>query len=634
MTHNKRYSLGIYVNDWGFMMGSEGNPHVFLGLKIEKIKCNDMQIKMEKERYAQLLKYNMLEQANQCKIHIEQMRCFVADTTLFNLQQELSKYKYYFDGSDEFKAWQDATLNIEKSFNKDFNKTLRETFNTDFTFLRQCYADITEPFFEWLENIKNINDNYLQTQMNFNEFENLFNEFIKSSYSNLYSIEGFFGFGPYKTSLLNNYQKNQHNTGGKVFQNNHWNDDSKHIENYKELIAKLKDKPLPRIPQHQDDKDFFMYSLEHYLTTMRPLKTFQEDFSEVIEIDQNEYEKIAKQVLFHTLLSSDNIRQNANIFGDKRNVFKNYKLIGNSCVDFVMDKLQLIGASRLDKSTTIAPYKVHTHVKDNKPNIYNRQKGRYKSPLSKNDKISYLLQDLNLFYQNYTTLCSIDSAWDSEKGLNAFGKHYANIITLDNYIFPLTFKEECAKVLGNTSHLIQNQIPFAFDKEILNVPLEYANYQQTCSINGDTPIACDDFKLYIKQDDLARRVNTGIYIASELETIKTKMYDDKDNAISLLTFNHKEERFYIADAENDFNYQDFDLSYIDSKTDKSKYVYVLKGDSLIIANNLKYYGNITQESMQTYIKVMIAKASGNFANFNNEISLVKAYYTQQGKYNA
>ncbi len=32
MIYNYKYSLGIYVNDWGFMMGSEGNPHVFLGL--------------------------------------------------------------------------------------------------------------------------------------------------------------------------------------------------------------------------------------------------------------------------------------------------------------------------------------------------------------------------------------------------------------------------------------------------------------------------------------------------------------------------------------------------------------------------------------------------------------------------
>lgn len=28
MTFNYKYSLGIYINDWGFMMGSEGNPHV------------------------------------------------------------------------------------------------------------------------------------------------------------------------------------------------------------------------------------------------------------------------------------------------------------------------------------------------------------------------------------------------------------------------------------------------------------------------------------------------------------------------------------------------------------------------------------------------------------------------------
>ena len=70
MTYDKKYSLGIYVNDWGFMMGSEGNPHVFLGLKIEKVKCNDMQINMQEDLYRHYLKYNMLEQANQCKIEI------------------------------------------------------------------------------------------------------------------------------------------------------------------------------------------------------------------------------------------------------------------------------------------------------------------------------------------------------------------------------------------------------------------------------------------------------------------------------------------------------------------------------------------------------------------------------------
>ncbi|WP_194146006.1 hypothetical protein, partial [Helicobacter bilis] len=71
--------------------------------------------------YQHYLKYNMLEQANQCKINIEQMQCFIADTTLFDLQQELSKkYKYYFDGSDEFKAWRDTELDKTKANDKDF----------------------------------------------------------------------------------------------------------------------------------------------------------------------------------------------------------------------------------------------------------------------------------------------------------------------------------------------------------------------------------------------------------------------------------------------------------------------------------------------------------------------------------
>ncbi|WP_104717963.1 hypothetical protein [Helicobacter trogontum] len=208
MTYNYKYSLGIYVNDWGFMMGSEGNPHVFLGLKREKVKCNDIQINMQEDLYRHYLKYNMLEQANQCKIYIEQMRCFVADTTLFNLQQELSKYKYYFDGSDEFKAWKDTELDKTKADNKDFDEALRKEFNDNFTFLRQCYADITEPFFIWLESIQHIKTDLIK---NFDEFESLFNEFIESSYSNLDSIEGFFGFAPVESKS---------NHWGKVFENN------------------------------------------------------------------------------------------------------------------------------------------------------------------------------------------------------------------------------------------------------------------------------------------------------------------------------------------------------------------------------------------------------------------------------
>ena len=115
MTYDRKHSLGIYVNRNMFSSGGEGMPHVFLGLKIEKVKCNEVQIQMQKDVYQHYLKQNMPEQANQCKINIEQMQCFVADTTLFDLQQELSeKYKYYFDGSDEFKAWRDTELDKQE----------------------------------------------------------------------------------------------------------------------------------------------------------------------------------------------------------------------------------------------------------------------------------------------------------------------------------------------------------------------------------------------------------------------------------------------------------------------------------------------------------------------------------------
>lgn len=320
MSSNKKYSLGIYVNDWGFMMGSEGNPHVFLGLKIEKVKCNNIQIKTQENLYQHYLKHNMPEQANQCKINMEQMQCFINEKTLEDFKNELSeKYKYYLTSSKEFEAWQDTTLNLKESINKNFDKALREAFNNNFTFLRQCYADITEPFFKWLEIIKHVN---MSSIKNFNDFQVFFDEFAESKYSNLDSIEGFFGFGPYQTNLVNNYKENKYMTGGKVFQNNHWNDTEIIKENKKPLtkiqIEQYKSLLVPRIPQNSIDKQYLIFSKDFTLTTMRPLKTFQEYQSEVIEISRSEYQKICKSILFQTLLSSDSIRNNAKIFGDKK----------------------------------------------------------------------------------------------------------------------------------------------------------------------------------------------------------------------------------------------------------------------------------------------------------------------------
>lgn len=91
MTYNKKYSLGIYENDWGFMVGSEGNPHIFLGLKIEKEKCSEMQIDIQKRLYDSFIQNNMTEMANQCKLKIEKMECFITESTLNDLREKLNQ---------------------------------------------------------------------------------------------------------------------------------------------------------------------------------------------------------------------------------------------------------------------------------------------------------------------------------------------------------------------------------------------------------------------------------------------------------------------------------------------------------------------------------------------------------------
>lgn len=146
MIYNYKYSLGIYVNDWGFVMGSEGNPHVFLSLKIEKTQYNDKQIAFQKEKILALekspFKENLFSQIRKERQMLKEMECFVSESTLEDLRKALSeKYKYYFDGSDEFKAWRDTELDKTKAHDKDFDETLRKEFNDNFTFLRQCSWD-------------------------------------------------------------------------------------------------------------------------------------------------------------------------------------------------------------------------------------------------------------------------------------------------------------------------------------------------------------------------------------------------------------------------------------------------------------------------------------------------------------
>lgn len=111
MTNNNKYSLGIYVNRNFASNGGSGNPHVFLGLKIEKVKYNELQMQMKKEQYHYFLKNNLPEQANQCKIELEIIQCFINESILEDLRNDLSKnYKYTFVSSKEYKVWQDVSL--------------------------------------------------------------------------------------------------------------------------------------------------------------------------------------------------------------------------------------------------------------------------------------------------------------------------------------------------------------------------------------------------------------------------------------------------------------------------------------------------------------------------------------------
>ncbi|TLD99593.1 hypothetical protein [Helicobacter japonicus] len=520
MTHSHKYSLGIYVNRNFASNGGSGNPHVFLGLKKERVKCNELQIQMKKEQLEKLkssysnngLSFgNIQESIKQYEQDIKQMQCFINETTLEDLKKELSqeKYQYNFTSHKNFKAWSDTDLND----NKDFDKNLRETFNNDFTFLRQCYADITEPFFEWLEHIKkqSIADN-----IDFTQFEKLFNEFVESPYSNIFSIEGFFGFGPYQTGLFKNYKDGNFQTGGKVFQNNHWNDDFKEKTEvqYDKLKEELKDKPLPRIPlkykidnKSYDDKQYFIYSKDFILTDLRPLKTFQEYQSEVMSISESQYKKICKSILFQTLLTSDKLRENPKIFGDKRNTFKNYKVVGNSCVDFVRDKMQI--AQIITKNNhSLTPNQLLNYLK------------KLESKKDKKARAELLLYDVELYYYNFLTLCNIDSTWACEEGLKSFNQ-YCEFLLHSN----LLHHTRLNRLTDNITH---NQLKsLARNTEIEHI-----------------------------EDDVNMRLNTHFCLASYFQD-RLKYEPHLQTEVALIIYDDEKEHYLKADSQSKFAFSEF-----------------------------------------------------------------------------
>ncbi|MWV62411.1 hypothetical protein DCO58_04370 [Helicobacter saguini] len=243
-----------------------------------------------------------------------------------------------------------------------------------------------------------------------------------------------------------------------------------------------------------------------------------------------------------------------------------------------MNKLQQIGASRFNKATTFAPYEVHTHIKDNKPNFYNRQKGIYRHPLSKGNKISCLLQDLNLFYQNYATLCKLDSTWESEKGLRAFSEYY-NSMLYSHLIY-----DEKLNRLG------QNKIP---------------------SIPRDSNIE------HI-ENDVNMRLNVGLCVKCYFQDI-LQYNKDFQCDVSLLCIKKTENgklRFFKADFKSDFIFSDFDFASDDILLLKS-YHLAMDIQQTIVFSKIPHYNvcTISKESRGVYIQSFIDKYMG--INGNN-----------------
>lgn len=512
----------------------------------------------------------MPEQAKECEAKIKDMQCFIDEETLEDLRINLSqkKYQYYFTSHKNFKAWQDVSLG-EDSFNKDFDKGLRQEFNNNFTFLRQCYKDITEPFFEWVKNVKKKEDTYIETEMTFEEFIKLFDEFVDSNFSNVYSIEGFFGFGPYETGLFKSYKNGNFITGGKVFQNNHWNDKfgefkEKTEKDYNELRENLKNKCTPRIPQkydeYIDDKQYFTHSKDFTLTDLRSLKTFQEYQSEVIDITQTQYTEISKKILFDTLLSSDKLRKNPQIFGDEGNDFKDYKVIGNSCVNFVIDKLKFVGLN----IKAILPKSVVRQVK----------KQNRSHPFSKGNKVSLLLHDIELYYNNFLTLCNIDSTWACEEGLKAFNQHCEFILE--------TNLVNQTKLNSLTHHMTNNQLE-ALPR---NTEIDKA------------------------QDDISLRLNTQLYLYSCFED-RLKYYDNFHTKVALIIYDKEQKQYLKADSQSNFIFNEFKFENIPSHNialmyeqpilfEKNSYNFCQHIDENIFDEHLRFFTQSLIEEKKDY----------------------------------
>lgn len=462
--HQQYHTLGVYVDTWGWNEGVI--PHVFLGLKRECTLINDGSKDTGDGKKC--------ISESELKKHSKTTQMELID----NLTQEYE--------------------NNETNRVKWLKKT--EDFDGSYLFFRRVYRDITIPAKQYFQN---------KTFKDYQTYKKSLAEFIQSNASNIDDIEGFFGFAPYKSALLRTSKYGEKDRGGKVFQNNHY--DCERIENNN--ATKEKQSENSNTSLKNDDLPRYSFSKGHILTNIRPLSTFQSKHAFAMNIPTEKHREVVGKVLEDVLITDDDLRGGL-AFVDDDSHFRFYALLGRSCVNFVMDKLKILFGNKLDwwDKMTWTPQGAYDVIKKHSKRFNTQELSTTQS-----------LLDIELFYQNYATLCSIDSSWECENGLKAFGKYYNGILH--------------SALLNDTkaNRLGKNKI----DLLSRNADIEHI------------------------ADDISMRLNTHFCVYCYFQDAID--YDVKESKISLLILDENK-RFLKADESNDFAFRDFNFADMNDKT--------------------------------------------------------------------
>lgn len=163
-------------------LGRGSNPHVFLGLKKE---------------------YQLIDESFQGTLSDELKKNYILESKLekhskTTQMQLIDNFTQKYKNNDtNKKKWKKQTTDFDK----------------DYLFFRQGYKDITIQAKEYFQNA---------IFFHYQAYKRSLIKFIQSEKSNIQNIEGFFGFAPYESAPLRTSNYGDKESGGKVFQNNHY----------------------------------------------------------------------------------------------------------------------------------------------------------------------------------------------------------------------------------------------------------------------------------------------------------------------------------------------------------------------------------------------------------------------------